>query len=362
MMKTLVGIGALALILGILWDAFEVVVLPRRVTRRIRWSKFLLRTSWKGYSAIVRHVRARARRESYFSFYGPLSVIVLLGTWAVGLIVGFGMLHWALGSRLSDPQGAAGFGTDLYMSGTTFFTLGLGDVVPRAAAERIVTVVESGLGFGFLALVISYLPVLYQSFSRREVRISLLDAWAGSPPSAGELLRRLHQGGQVSLLTPFLQEWELWSAELLEAIISYPTLAFFRSQHDNQSWLGALTMIMDTCALAVSSMEGAPAQTARLTFAMARHAVVDLCQILNTPPRPPAADRLPPPDLQHLRTLLRETGMTVREDRAAEEKLGEMRLMYEPYVNALAQLLLVALPTWTPVPGARDNWQRTPWR
>jgi hypothetical protein len=184
-MRTLAGLAALALILGILWDTFETVVLPRRVTRRFRWSGFVVRWSWRSYSSVVRRVRARGRRETYFSFYGPLSVIVLLATWAVGLVVGFGLLHWAFGSMLKDPEGAVGFGTDLYMSGTTFFTLGLGDVVPLSAFARVLAVVESGLGFGFLALVISYLPVLYQSFSRREVRISLLDAWAGSPPAAG---------------------------------------------------------------------------------------------------------------------------------------------------------------------------------
>lgn len=361
-MRALAGAAALFLILGTLWDTFEVIVLPRRVTRRFRWSRFSTRLSWKWYSTLVLRVRQRGRREAYFSFFGPLSVIMLLVTWAAALILGFGLLHWAFGSSLLGPEGAGGFGTDLYMSGTTFFTLGLGDVVPRSGAARVMAVAEAGVGFGFLALVISYLPVLYQSFSRREVRISLLDAWAGSPPAAAELLRRLGGDGQIALLGPFLEEWERWSAELLETIISYPILALFRSQHDNQSWLGALTMILDTCALAVSSIEGAPSRTPSLTFAMARHAVVDLAQILNAPPRPLKADRLPPADLQRLRVLLREAGVVVREDRAAEARLADLRAMYEPYVNALSQRLLMDLPPWMAVPGARDNWQRTPWR
>jgi hypothetical protein len=121
-------------------------------------------------------------------------------------------------------------------------------------------------------------------------------------------------------------------------------------------------MILDTCALAISSIEGAPVQAAQLTFAMARHALVDICQILHTPPEPAATDRLPPPDLRRLRTMLHEAGMAVREDRVAEGKLGELRAMYEPYVNTLSQRLLMALPAWLPGPGAKDNWQRTPWR
>lgn len=362
MIRLFVGGFALVLIAVILWDAFETVVLPRRVTRQVRWARYVLVFSWRTYSALARRIRTPVLREAFLSYFGPLSVLLLLATWAAGLIVGFGLLNWALGSRLADPLGKAGFGTDLYMSGTTFFTLGLGDVVPRSRPERALAVVEAGLGFAFLAMVVSYLPVLYQSFSRREVRVSLLDAWAGSPPTAGELLRRLQLGGEAGLFGPFLEDWEVWSAELLEAIMSYPPLALFRSQHNNQSWLAALTMILDASSLAISSVDGVPARTAFLTFAMARHAVVDLCQILDAPPRPLPTDRLPPSDLERLRTMLREAGVAVREDRASEARLAELRGMYEPYVNALSQRLLITLPTWMPAPGARDNWQRTPWR
>src|SRR5918996_6210365 len=90
-----------------------------------------------------------------------------------------------LGTQLNAPDGIMTFSTYLYMSGTTFFTLGLGDVTPLAPLGRGFVVVEAGVGFGFLAVVISYLPILYQAFSRREVSISLLDARAGSPSSAG---------------------------------------------------------------------------------------------------------------------------------------------------------------------------------
>jgi hypothetical protein len=89
--------------------------------------------------------------------------------------------------------------------------------------------IEGGLGFTFLALVIGYLPVLYQSFANREVRISLLDARAGSPPSAGELLIR--QGPDPDRLEQQFANWEEWAAELLESQLSYPVLAYFRSQH-----------------------------------------------------------------------------------------------------------------------------------
>ncbi len=156
-------------------------------------------------------------------------------------------------STLAAADGQHGFFTDLYMSGTTFFTLGLGDVVPRSDLARFLTVVEAGIGFAFLAVVIGYLPILYQAFSRREVEVSLLDARAGSPSSAVELLRR-HAGVEgADDLCQLLRGWEHWSAELLESHLSYPSLGYFRSQHEHQSWVAALTTILDACARACAS-------------------------------------------------------------------------------------------------------------
>jgi hypothetical protein len=211
------------------------------------------------------------------------------GAWATAIVVGFAMMHWGLESPLNVAPGIAPFSTYLYMSGTTFFTLGLGDVTPMGAPGRALVVFEAGMGFGFLAALISYLPaILYQAFSGREVSISLLDARAGSPPTAGELLRR--HGNDRRELGQLLYDWERWSAELLETHLSYPVLAYFRSQHTNQSWLAALTAILDTCALIMAGMNDGPTRQAQLTFAMARHAVADLAQIF-TRSRQPVAIR-----------------------------------------------------------------------
>src|SRR5215470_7046187 len=162
-------------------------------------------------------------------------------------------MQYGAGSALQAASAAgappAGFATDVYLSGTTFFTLGLGDVVPRSGLARALVVAEGGFGFGFLAAVIGYLPFIYGSFSKREVNISLLDSRAGTPPTAGELLRRHSYAQGHNALQELLKDWELWAAELMESHLSYPVLAYFRSQHDNQSWIASLTAILDTCAL-----------------------------------------------------------------------------------------------------------------
>jgi len=257
---------------------------------------------------------------------------------------------------------APGLATDLYLSGTTFFTLGLGDVAPEGSFARLLTVIESGLGFGFLAIVIGYFPVIYQAFSRREVTISLLDARAGSPPSAAELLHR-HGGGPegAAALLQLLHEWERWSAELLETHLSYPLLAYFRSQHSNQSWLAALTTVLDASALVMVAAEGACARQARLTFAMARHAVVDLAQVFRTRPRPAPEDRLPAPVLAKLTADLAAAGFPLLAEAVATGRLTELRRTYEPYAAALSDYLLQPLPAWRHEKPRRDNWQSSAW-
>ena len=360
-MRPLAAVAGLVIILVILWDAFETMVLPRRVARRLRLTYMYFAILGEAWWVVASRIRQPRRREQYLSIFGPLSLILLVATWAWGLVAGFAVLQWGLGSPFVTPEGTAGFGTDLYVSGTTFFTLGLGDVIPKTALARAVTMVEAGTGFMFLALIIGYLPVVYQAFSRREMLISTLDEWAGSPPSAGTLLARLGQWGDLAAVESFLAEWERWAAELLESHISYPILAGFRSQHDNQSWLSGLTTILDTCALVLAGVDGVPPRTAWLTFAMARHAAVDLCQVLNTPPLAPAHDRLPSTDLARLREVLATSGVSLRVGEDIDKKLRDLRGLYERYVNAISDDLLLPLPAWLPDPQVRDNWQKTKW-
>jgi hypothetical protein len=304
-------------------------------------------------------IPSKSHRETWLSFFGPLSLIGLLVTWAGALVLGFALIHVGLGLGIREHEGAPNFGTAIYLSASTFFTLGLGDVVPLTWPERMTTVLEAGIGFGFLALVIGYLPVIYQSFSRREVIISMLDSRAGSPPTAIELLRRHAEDNSLDKVEELLRDWEEWSAELLESHLSYPVLAYFRSQHDNQSWLAALTTILDACALVMSAVKGGSSRQARLTFAMARHTVVDLSQVFNTRPNFDYSDRLDSADLPRLQAALRAAGIDT--DDVDGQRLAHFRRMYEPYVQALARFLHMSLPPWIPATSHKDNWQTTAW-
>ena len=359
-MRILAVIFGIVLILLVALDAFETIILPRRVARRFRLVRLITFVIQLGWKSLGHMTRAGARRESILSYLGPLSLLALFGFWAVLFVFGFALLLWGLALPLNAPDKVISFTTYLYLSGTTFFTLGLGDITPLPGVARLLVVSEVALGFIFLALVISYVPVIYQAFSRRELRISLLDSRAGSPATAAELLRRNHAGKNVEELRLLLRDWEVWCADILESHLSYPILAYYRSQHDQQSWVEALTVILDTSALILTGIDGLADEPARFTFAMARHAVVDLALVIGIPPTT-GVNRLSAAEFAHLRDVLAASGIHLREGTATEQKLAALRETYEPFVSALADRMLVSLPPWIPPENTLDDWQTTAW-
>src|SRR5580704_12414105 len=274
-----------------------------------------------------------------------------------GLVVGFGTLYWALDpgqpARLSWPN-------QIYFSGVTFFTLGYGDVLPHTGTEKLLAVLEAGTGLGFIAIVIGYLPVLYQLFARREAKVIMLDAAAGSPPSAMTLLVRHAEGESPHELEHLLREWQQWCAELIESQLSYPMLAYYRSQHDNQSWLAAIATIMDCCAAMMAGLKGVRTFQARLTFSTARQAVVEMGRVFEVGALAAAPDRLPSGDYERLRAGLAEAGLYFADEDEAEQKLDAFRNTYEPFLQGLADYLVISLPGWVPAGSPLDNWQNNP--
>ena len=348
-------------------DVFQTIILPRRVTGRFRITRLFIIVTWYPWSYVGGRMKDAKARDQFYSFYGPLSLILLLLLWASLLAFGFALFYFSMGTPFVDPlglhalRGTSRFLTDLYVSGTTLFTLGLGDIVPRSLLARVAIVLESGMGLGFIALVIGYLPVLYQTFSRREVSIALLDARAGSPPTATELLRRHNFEGGEEALIELLVEWERWSAELLESHISYPILCFYRSQHDTQSWLAGLVAVLDTCALLISVLEGPASRQAQLTFLMARHALVDIGNVFHVQEQKAwmaqkAQGRLEGQTFDRLCEMLSEMGLNLCADRASAERLKTVRDLYEPHAAALSDYLRMPLPAWVTEKKTKDQW------
>lgn len=331
------------------------MLLPRRVKSKLRIVRYFFDATW----AVWRSVGARmpeGRRHSFLGLYGPLSLVALLIVWAGLLIAAFGSLFWALNSRLNAGE----LWQQIYFSGVTFFTLGYGDFVPREHWSKAFSVLEAGTGLGFIAMVIGYLPVLYQLFSRREAQVIVLDSVAGSPPKAITVLCRHADGRSLSSLDALFQRWQQWSAELLESQLSYPMLAYYRSQHDNQSWLAALTAMMDASVLVMSGLDGVQTFQARLTFTTVRLAVIEMGRVLGAGPRVSEENRLPSAVFVEVRNELAQSGLHFVDEDGAEERLAAFRSTYEPFLNGLAHHLLLVLPNWAPAPEQIDNWANSP--
>jgi hypothetical protein len=355
------SIAGIVLIFLILMDAFETVVLPRRIKRHLRIASLFYRKTWRFWTRVGFRIKSPNRRETFLAYYGPLSLIVLLGFWAMALIFGFACVQYGLGEHVSFGNERITFGKVLYLSGETFFTLGYGDITPNNAAARALAVFEAGMGFAFLGVVVGYLPVIYNSFASREVEIALLDSRAGSPPSATEFLGRLGCCPDQKVLDEIFRDWERWCADLLSSHISYPVLLYFRSQHPNQSWLSALTLMLDVTSLVMNGVEGIHQDQAKLTFAMARHCAVDLAQIVHAEYSPNDIDRLSSSDRERLKTELAWRGVTLTNKSEMPDKLDQYREVYEPYLHALSRRLLMALPPWIHEGRHKDNWQGGPW-
>jgi hypothetical protein len=361
-MHVLAVIFGIVFLSGVLLDAFQTIILPRRPVGRFRITRLFFLMTWGPWRWLVGHWPAKRSREQMYSFYGPSALLLLFALWAVLLMWAYALIYFGLRMPFTDPMHPVSvlsrLRTCVYVSGSTLFTLGLGDVLPQTHAARTLLVMEAGTGLGFVALVIGYVPVLYTAFSTREIAVALLDARAGSPPTAGELLFRHNFNGGHHALTALLADWERWCAEILETHISYPILCYYRSQHDNQSWLAALTAVLDTCALLITTIDsskegGSSTRQAQLTFAIGRHALVDLGHVfkqekLEQELRNAAPTRLADEELARLCGLLEVAGFSLCGDRSTKDRLRALRLLYEPHACALANYLRLQLPSWAP--------------
>ena len=215
-MHILLLLLGLFLLIAVLLDSFQTIILPRRPVTRFRLTRFFFVATWTPWIRLVHLMHDRRKREQLYSYYGPLSLLMLFVMWAITLVTAYAFIYFGLHTPFTDPLHPAGIigqlRTCFYVSGSTLFTLGLGDVVPINQAARFLVVTEAGTGLGFVALVIGYVPVLYSAFSVRETEVALLDARAGSPPTAGELLLRHHFDGGDQALNKLLAEWERWEA------------------------------------------------------------------------------------------------------------------------------------------------------
>jgi hypothetical protein len=356
-MRIFVAVLGVLVISLTLAEFFTVFLMPRRVKRDPRFARTVFWSFWIPWRAIARRLSPSAG-DTMLGLFGPLGLIGLVGLWTAGIIIGFSALHWANDSQLGT-HGTTSFGDDVFFSAGGFFS-NLIDLTPHDTIAKILTIAEVASGFAVLFVVIGYLPALFQAYSRREVAVSQLDPRAGSPPSASRLLLRSgHLGGWPDI-DEYLAQWETWAAELMETHLSYPILAFYRSQHVNQNWLAALTTVLDTSAFAIAA---APAATpaAESTFAIGRHALADFAYSFRAKRSRNEVDRLDDSSFSRLCAMAEEGGLELGEREQTRRQLDELREIYEPYASALSTRLELPLPPWVGAEEA-ENWRISAWR
>jgi len=268
----LFALGLLLLALT-LWDIFETVVVPRPTPGWFRISRYMVRGSWSALRAI-RDGRPDRSHDRILGLFAPAMAVLLLVAWLSTLILGYGLLMFALRDQLQPVP--PDFGSALYFAATTVMTLGFGDIVPVGAPARIIILTGAVSGLGAVALVVTFLFSLYGSYQRRERQIVTLEAAAGAPPSAVALLESYAQLDLIWRLPELFLEWERWAAEVLDSHVAYPLLGFFRSSHDNLSWISALGSVLDAASLILTTVSDVPRGEAKLFKRVGTHLVEDI--------------------------------------------------------------------------------------
>lgn len=333
-MRILVGLVGVLLIVLMLAEFFVAFLLPRRVKRDPRIAQGIYRAVWRPWRWLAGRLHPVAG-DTMLGFFGPFALLLQLVVWSAGLMVGYACLQWAGGGSF-----------DVAFSAGTFLSASFS---PVGAWHRAIGLLEAATGVGVLFIVIGYLPSVYSAFSRREVAVSRLAARAGAPPTAGALLARAADRHGWDELDRYLHDAEDWAAEMMETHLTYPLLAYYRSQHLGQNWLAALTTIVDTSAVLLAGLEegSAEARAAELTFAIGRHALADLAHQARAT-APLARRALSDEEAGELRALLERGGLPLVPEEDWRRRLEILQRSYEAKAAGLARELALRLPAWLP--------------
>jgi hypothetical protein len=339
------GLIGLVLLVVVLLDVLLTVVVPRRspqIGRYVRISGYLTWRLWQFWRWCGLRMRSAEQRETFLGSFGALLVLLFLVTWVAGLIIAYGLMFDSLRDQLRpEPET---LGTAMYFAGTALLTLGFGDVVATGPVARLVSLIAAATGLGAFASVITLLFTLYGSFQRREVAVVVLEAGAGAPPSGVTLLETYAVAGILDQLPQVFREWQAWSAEVLDSHLAYPILAYFRSSHDNDSWISSLGAVMDATTLVLTTIEDGPKGWAKLCRAVGGHCIEDLVQNFRLPDEPEVG--VEREEFDAARERLEHAGFRLRDGDRAWADFSRLRAEYAGRVNALARYWATPPAQW----------------
>src|SRR5256884_5319709 len=327
----------------VFYDLFQTVVLPRPAARKFQLARYIIRPMWSVWRWTSLRSTAVDRSEGLMAAFGPIALIVLVLIWAFGLILGYGLVLYGVRDQF-HPE-LADFPESFYVSASTLVPLAYGDFIPEQGFARTVIFFESLTGVALAALAITLLFELYGAFRSREEPVVALDALAGAPASAVQLLETAAAKGMDGILKETFDEWRKWSAMVLESHLAYPLLVYFRSSHDNEAWINSFGAVMDSAALVMSSMEEEPtAGAAKLMFTVGNHLVEDMAWVFRLKLESDAIIE----ESEYVAAIarLKAAGYHAHDGDVHWQKFAKMRGKYASGLNQIAQWLAAPPAPW----------------
>ncbi|HZY99847.1 MAG TPA: ion channel [Candidatus Baltobacteraceae bacterium] len=341
-LSVVAGICVIVLVLG---DVFQSVVVPRAVGRRWRLSLLLWRAFWQRWPMLAWKLYPADddKREDFLATYAPFMLVFLLLVWAAGIVFGYGLIFWGLRGGLSPNVHS--LGQALYFSGTSTLTIGYGDIVGKSAGTRFFSVLAAVSGFSTFSIVTAYLFLIFQSFQSREAFVVTLGARAGTPPSGVNVLCIAGYSDTRDDFSRLMIDAQRWVAQLMETHLAYPVLAFFRSSHDYESWVGTLGTLLDAATLLMTTVDGEHHGQSRLFFNLGRHATSDLARYfrLDNDSHESGIER---PEFERACDRLESAGYALREREDAWKRFAELRSTYAGHLNGMAAFFEIPPLQW----------------
>ena len=337
-LRILVALAGLWLIIVTVSAAIRSFVLPRNETVRLNvWIFSAVRVI---FDFAARTARNYAQRDRVMAHYAPVALVALPIVWEALVGLGYTGIYWALGE--------GSWGQCYRLSSSYLLTLGTDKL--RSTGAAVLGFSEAALGLLLLTLLLSYLPTIYQAFSRREVTVARLELRAGTPATALALVLWLHRNDALDNDEAEWAAWEEWFVEIEESHTSLPILTFFRSPQPGRSWVTAGMLVLDAANLLFSALDGERNRQIELTFKAGCLALNRVYRYFNQQAQVEPSALLPPgepiedpgrADFGQVLDELAAAGLPVLPDRAAAwQHYRERRESYHAAADFLARLTM----------------------
>ncbi len=339
-MRILVFVIGLAVAASTLSAATRTFVLPRAANVRLTRYVFLLVRFV--FSLRLRFAHTYEKRDEILALFAPTTLLLLPIVWLSQILLGYTAMFWAIGIQ---PLGRA-----FFVSGSSLLTLGFAPV--DTLPQIVLAFTEAMIGLGFVALLIAYLPAMYSAFSKRETAVALLEVYAGSPPSALELISRIYRIRGLDYMGELWTKWEEWFAEIEESHTSLAALAFFRSPTSDRSWVTAAGSVLDAAALAASTLDVPIDPRPQLCIRAGYLALRSVAGFFNIPynpdPRPTDPISIGQDEFNDVYDQLASNGVPLKSDRQqAWLDYAGWRVNYDQPLLALARLVVAPTAMWS---------------